>query len=377
MIRPKQEAPCVIWGGYALGNTGDELCLAAALDWTEKKFGAGVTVLTPHPEFTSSLFPSARVVPFIPTLPGQRSFWSRLKHRFHADSAGRPDGRSANEQSGKAPAGWTRCLSQARCLYLAGGGYLTDLFPLNWFLPPIQLANELKLPMVTAPIGIGPFKSRRRAGLVARALSRAELRVRDEASMEFCRRFRLNAVMEPDAAFALVETMFTPPLRIQNPYRPRKIGVCIFSQFGSDRRPDLGSWWETCLRGLRKQHPDFKIEGFCFHTSPDAEFSEMRNRFRRAGLPPSDVLAPMADFRSAVEGLRDYDLIISTQFHAVVAANVFQIPNLAVASGAYYTAKMKSAVAGSADCSRLIQPGRVVPETVLDCCRDILAAVAV
>ena len=41
-----QQFDCVIWGGYARGNTGDEWCLAATLERLRPRFGRSMAVLS-------------------------------------------------------------------------------------------------------------------------------------------------------------------------------------------------------------------------------------------------------------------------------------------------------------------------------------------
>jgi len=362
----------MIWGGYAKGNTGDELCLAAAWERKQREFGRNVAVLSPLPEHTSQLFPQATVVPYVPPPPK----WTRLRKRFSqaCKSLTTASGIAYFVRNRRLDPGleWMRCLAQTGQLYLAGGGYLTDLFPLDFIMPPIQFALKLKVPVMTAPIGIGPFKSSLHADNVTAALRLIKLTVRDETSLNFCRARGLNASSDPDDAFALLKNLL-PPLPARRPDAgPRKIGVNIFTQYGQDADCDLTEWWTKCLLGLKAQHPEYEIEGFCFHTSLQAEFQEMTRLFARAGLPVEHVLAPTVDFRRAVEAVRRYDFVISTRFHAVVAANVFNIPNIAIAAGDYYQAKMSAAGFGRESGCSLVNPAVQTPEDLLNICKSKL-----
>lgn len=365
-----EQFACVIWGGYSWGNTGDELCLAAALERAEREFDGNVAILSHHPNYTSQLFPAANVVPYV--RPQRRKLGRCEKLIKKTKRMFTP--RNYRDEGGDLQidpdSEWVRCLSRAGRLYLAGGGYLTDLFALELIMPPIQLAIQLQLPVATAPVGIGPFTSKYWAKTVVRALGHAELRVRDAVSLDFCRRRGLNATVEPDDAFALVKGMVTTSSIALSESGARKIGVCLFPQYGRKADCDFSGWLIKCLHGLKAQGPEWKIEGFCFHTSPDAEFREMQDLFESAGLPPNQVLAPNLDFRRAAVSVRNYDLIITTRFHAVVVANAFGIPNIAIASGEYYLAKMKAAVAGHEFSSSLVNPEEVAPEALLDLCKQ-------
>ena len=99
----------------------------------------------------------------------------------------------------------------------------------------------------------------------------------------------------------------------------------------------------------------------------------MKKLFFQAGLSSEKVSPPVEDFRRAVAAIRSYDLIIATRFHATVVANAFGIPNLAVASGDYYLAKMQAATSGYETASRLVNPADFAPGALLDLCRQKLS----
>lgn len=373
MTNPPKKFACVIWGGYANGNTGDELCLAAALERKHREFDGSVAILSHLPEYTSKLFPHATVIPYVPSPPKS----SRLRKRFFRTSKSFVIALGRAFSTGDRPQNpdseWMRALSGASQLYLTGGGYLTDLFPLDLVMPPIQLALKLNIPVATAPIGIGPFQSPLHADQITDTLRRIKLTVRDQTSLDFCRARGIDASLAPDDAFTLIKNLSLPPIN-QSGIRPRKIGVCIFTQYGQDANCDLTGWWTETLRGLKAQNPEYEIEGFCFHTAPHAEFDQMTRLFSLAGLPASQVLAPVLDFRRAVEIVRRFDLVISTRFHATVTANVFSLPNIAVAAGDYYHAKMSAAKLGFENICSLVNPASQSPEDLLNLCKMKLAA---
>jgi polysaccharide pyruvyl transferase WcaK-like protein len=348
----ENQSRCLIWGGYAWGNTGDELCLAAALERMRRESNGSVAILSPRPEYTARLFPDAKVIPFVPVARQKRSRWERWL---------------GNRRRDFVPAAeWQRCLQHAERLYLAGGGYLSDLFGIEMFMTPVELAIELGVPVATAPVGIGPFAAAAWAERVARALGRAEVQVRDPVSLEFCRQHGVKAALSPDDAFAVIRKM--PGTALPPPARPPKIGVCIVPQAGRSADHDLTGWWTECLRGLKTRHPQIMIEGFCFHTSPNEDIREMTRLFPLAGLPVEQVRAPVEDFCRATLALREYDFIISTRFHATVAANVFQIPNVAIAAGDYYMAKMRAAASGYEALCEVVDPKAVSAAKLVEVC---------
>lgn len=367
-----EQSDAILWGGYGWGNTGDEICLAAALERLRQT--GTVAVLSHKPEYTSSLFPGAKVLPY---LPASRRFSKRCKNfalNLAAALSSSTRNRTGRGFRSHFQPDWARQLSRARRLYLCGGGYLTDRFSLDFFLPPIRQAARMQLPIESAPIGIGPFKSSRNAETVARALAHADLKVRDEESLAFCRAHGLRAALEPDDAFAWARAISLAPAIEPAAPRPRKIGVCLFSQYGEEANFDLTGWWTDCLCRLQAQHPEAEIEGFSFHASPQYEFREMVRIFGKAGLPLRNVLPPEMDFRKAADAVRSYDFIISTRFHATILANVFQIPNVAIAAGDYYLSKMKAAIRGNENSSWLVNPAQQPPDAVPDICQRAFAA---
>jgi polysaccharide pyruvyl transferase WcaK-like protein len=369
VIKSQKKYVCIIWGGYANGNTGDELCLAAALERKQREFDGNVAILSRLPEYTLQIFPDATVIRY-------DSKWSRLRKRFGraCKSITAPSGLAYFARNGRFDHDpeWMRCLQGAGELYLAGGGYLTDVFPLDLIMPPVQYALKSNIRVATAPLGIGPFKSALQAENVTAALRRITLKVRDQTSLDFCRARNVDAMLEPDDAVALLKNLFPTAPANRRGARPGKIGVNIFTQYGQDAGCDLTEWWTKCLRRLKEQHPDYEIEGFCFHTSLQAEFEEMTRLFSRTGLPPGRVLAPVVDFRRAAETVLNYDLVISTRFHATLTANVFDIPNIAIAAGDYYQAKMSAARLGYEGACNVINPASQPPEDLLNICNGKL-----
>jgi len=373
VTKPQKKFACMLWGGYAKGNTGDELCLAAALERKQQEFGSNVAILSHLPEHTSALFPQATVIPYVP--PGMKWFGPRKRFIRACKSLVTASGLSYFIQNGRLDPGyeWMRCLSRTDQLYLVGGGYLTDLFPLDLVIPPIRLGLEWRIPIATAPIGIGPFQSPIHEEQTTTALRQIKLTVRDQASLDFCRAHNINASLEPDDAFAFIKNLSASGPAKPPGTRTRKIGVCIFKQYGQDANCDLTAWWTDCLHGLKAQHPEYEIEGFCFHTSPEAEFQEMTRLFSLAGLAAEHVFAPVMDFKHTVEIVRGYDLVISTRFHATITANVFNLPNIAIAVGDYYQAKMNAARLGYENISSLINPASQPPAELLKMCKNKLA----
>jgi len=368
---------CLLWGGYSWGNTGDELNLAVALDQFGQGSPAEVAILSRNPACTRELFPEVAVIPCEPRKPPRLIRWLRGVSVPGPDRPGPAWARrwlwalvARWVPGGDTP--WLRPLAGAERLYLVGGGYLTDRFSFEPYLEPIFAAHQHGVPVRTAPLGIGPFASPGKARLVAAALRGADLRVRDATSLRLCAAHHLSARMEPDAGFALARVVSTDRSP-REPGAPPRVGICVFPQYGDADWAEVRVWWEQCLALLSEGLAPARFEGFCFHTEPRLDYQTTTALFKSAGLPAALVHPPDTDFRAAVRRVGQYDLVVAARFHAIVVANVLRIPNVAIATGPYYDAKMQAA-ARPEDRTRLIRPASDPPQVVLTVCREYLRA---
>ena len=359
----------LIWGGYGHGNAGDWLTLAAALHDCRQAAGRAATVLSPDPAMVEGLFPEARAVRYRLRRPrglrGRVRELSRRVGRLVRPGCWRFRYR-LDEQlrgwAGDGPAEWVEALERADRLYLAGGGYLTELFDLERFVMPLLAAQRRGLSVATAPIGIGPFRTRAGEALVADALRGARVVVRDDDSAAFCRRHGIPATVRPDDGFRVRE--LCPALartRARADHEPVRVGVCACRQFGAEDPRRVEAWWVDLLRGLRQERPAVGLRGFCFHTDPAADCQWTREAFEGAGLEASDVEPPRAGPWEAIEDVLACDAVATARFHAAVVAGVFGVPCLAVASGAYSRAKMESVRQVVPRTTRVVDPGRDAP----------------
>ncbi len=364
---------CLVWGGYGWGNTGDDLTLAIALQDLRKAHGSQMSLLTPKPGHTSQAHPGVPLVGAPWDLPQpiiERCLW---KLGDHAASRGPTDSWAARwyrlalrfHRWHPTEWNWHEAFTSASGLHLVGGGYLTDFFNLHYMLRPIRVARAMGLLIRTSPIGIGPFRDAGAARAVARALQGAEVVVRDEASLEFCRTHGLRAEVRPDDGYRLGEVIDAAAITGRDRNAPPAIGVCIFRQFESGWSPQVEQWWVDGLRALVRAFPRWAIQGFCFHTDRELDFAITRQLFARAGLDPDAVQTPHSDYRAAVGSLRQFKAIVSTRFHAVVAASVFEIPCVAVAGNEYYEIKMRSAVRQARHPIALLDPAHAPPEVMI------------
>lgn len=362
----------VVWGGYGYGNTGDDLVLAVALADLRKNSGSNITVLSPAPEQTRIgilgteiiLHPSGG-----PRRAFEKWFWRWADYveaggmKTLADSLYRLALKHPEKITREAA--WLKALASASVLHLTGGGYLTDQFDLRHFLRPLRLARSRHLPVTTSPLGLGPFQSPRKAAAVVAALRGSKLLVRDPDSLQFCTTQGLTATERPDDGFRWPQIIDVP-----SPQSDGKgsnlIGVCLFSQHSALWSDTVEVWWETCLRALTFTLPDCRFEGFCFHTGRDMDYETTRRLFARAGLNPDNVRSPQPDFRTAILDLSRYEMIISTRFHAVVAASALQIPSVAMVLDDYYENKMRGALKYSSAPVSLVNPLHCPPQIAVD-----------
>jgi len=314
--------------------------------------GDNIAVLTPDPEHTAIALPGERLVAY--RMAPEKGRFDLVFWRTADSTLYRALLRLLQCRPGIVPTPtWVRTLLSGSRLHLVGGGYLTDLFDLEYFLRPVFLAKALGLPVTTSPLGLGPFASPDSARAVTRALRGVRVRVRDQPSLSFCHSSGLLADKRPDDGLRLREVLEqTPPLPLSTA-PPQRIGVCVFGQYSQRWSKRFELWWSDCLGSVASAFPGHQIDGFCFHTDASMEFNLMRRLFRSAGLSPDNVHPPEPDYRKAITLVRGFRAIVSTRFHAVVTASVFKIPCVAVASDQYYETKMQSAVT-RADASLLV-----------------------
>lgn len=360
---------CILWGANAWGNFGDELTLAVALHDARSRFGDSVAILSPFPERIEQLFPDAMVIPYLTELLPPR--WQRVR-RVYLQLRQRgwlPNLRRAafhfkygRNIKGRSSLPWIQTLANCKQLYLIGGGYICDLFEADYFLLPLQIAQNHSVSTATAPIGLGPFFSKKTAASVSKRLRNAKVFVRDKASYEFCLKSDIPAILKADDGFRLREIFpeLLPEnknLRIQE-NGVTKIGICIHQQNGNERNSLIEQWWTEFLSRLKRYNGKLHIEGFCFNADPSHEFSTLLRVFEAAGYNKNQVRSPSENFRDAIQTLCNYDLIVSTRFHSIVTASVLGLPYLAFASGEYYINKMSSVREAKNSVGELITPSK-------------------
>lgn len=357
----------LIWGGYGWGNTGDELNLAIAIHDMAAKFGPSLAVLSPQPQYTRWLFPDVRVIHYQPHLSigkrvlamAQRQGWLP---KLHSRTYRAP---RRLEQEGAPP--WVQALRRCQRLHLAGGGYLNDLFDVDYYLLPIHIARLAHTRITSAPLGLGPFLHSKPLKRTVQALQGVRVAVRDVKSLELCQAQGILATLLQDDGFRArrcFPELFTS--REHTGDKALKVGLCAYVQHGDLHPERTHAWWLEVVK-LLKVHAQAEMEGFCFHADLGLDFSMLVEVFTEAGVAQRKVIPPCWDFRQAIRRLGRYDAIISSRFHAVVLAKLLRLPHVAVAAGDYYGAKMAALEATSPWTTVALDPHRDAPQRALEC----------
>ncbi len=344
---------CVLFGGYGYGNVGDRLTLAVALLDARRRFGSSVAVLSRTPEATHRAFPETTVIGYNVRRPRGIRRWLRRVHRKFEQCGLRPPFQfhqhvlrdQVRARDDHTPA-WMDLVRNAECLYMVGGGYLTDLFEVEHYLLPIELARQESVTVETAPIGIGPFLRADLTERTAAALRPGHIVDRDDQPLACCRRHGIAAEHCPDDGFRVAKVLPQwPRWMAEREERQRgeaapRIAISACDQFGADDPAQAEDWWlATCEDLIRR---GVEVEGICFHDDPDTDYRYIARLFDKIGIDPKAAKPPRADFRESIRDLLQYDALITARFHAAVVACAADIPCAAVATGVYATTKMDS-----------------------------------
>lgn len=368
---------CLIWGGYDWGNVGDLLTLAIAIKRLQENKKTSVGILSSNPDMLQEQFPDIPVIPYTAVSPSLRQRVTREIYRRLRPYIWLPDPfkdiyrqqlQSWIRTAGPSIPPWIDAIQHASQLYLCGGGFLTDLFAIDFLLVPLRIALHYNVPISTAPLGIGPFTSSHVKKEVINILRRCTVTVRDSISYNFCKEHGISATPKPDDGFLVHKYILqNMPEQQNNPARQQRItiGVCIFPQYGDYRFFAMRFWWFRLLKQIHRLCPDIEIEGFCFHKKKSLDYRLMRQIFPLCGLPRTQIHPPFATLDSAIQTIQKYDIIVSTRFHAIVLARSLGIPHMAVASERYYVTKMCAAGVSEEGSSQvLVNPKKNNPSDI-------------
>jgi polysaccharide pyruvyl transferase WcaK-like protein len=255
--------------------------------------------------------------------------------------------------------GWAEAIKRCELLYLVGGGYLTDLFDVEAFILPVEVARFHRVKIETAPLGIGPFEDPWNARKLQCALRAVRVRVRDTDSQSICYDLGITAELQEDNGFRVREVV---PINEAVATEKCPIGINFYEQPGGTKKDTVISWWREVLVLLKSAR--LPVEGFCFHNSLQSDFSQTVELFVDAGLSIKLVTIPDFHFRDACRRVFTYRAVLTARFHAAIVAGVVGVPVIAIADGQYYRSKMVSACQPFA-MSQAVDVSRTEPTEIL------------
>jgi polysaccharide pyruvyl transferase WcaK-like protein len=332
---PDAKRYMMLWGGYGGGNVGDYITLDAAITQVGQQFSDKQILILDlqNPALTQSLFPHIRVI----TDAGLVGYGPSVRAKLAYKLALKRLNQLANPTAWLPPMAllpqWVQCLNQSACMLLVGGGYLNDIYDLNSYLQPINVANRLQVPIITAPLGIGPFTHEANRQQVIQALRLAQVQVRDEKSAQWLAP-AVQATVTQDHGVQWVLQQWPQPVKRQwLPGKPLRIGVCAFAE-GTQKHLFI-EWWKTLRPELESE---YKCQWFPFNF----DFRENEeDQLHRSFWPEFCAIKPTTDsFQLPIASLREVDLVVTGRFHSVIIANGFGVPCLAVYGSPYYESKL-------------------------------------
>jgi polysaccharide pyruvyl transferase WcaK-like protein len=314
----KRRPHILLYGGFGIGNTGNDATLEVALAGLRERLpDAQFTVVAPMPEAVAAEFDVASVPIDAPASPRPRWIAPAFKP---FNEIGR----------------WLqtrRLMKTVDCLVVPGTGIFDDLvvtarqhaYPLwRW----CALARRAGVNVMFVSVGAGPVKRAPSRRLFAWAAALADRRsYRDEASRDFVREIlRVDTsedIITPDLVFGL--DVAAPPLR---PAGKRVIGVGVMDYHtwsGEKGTPDdiydqyMAKLSDICLDLLRKGHALNILVGD-IGDAPAAD--DLRDRLAKAAPDrKDDVVATHArSLRDLCGAIGKTDAVAATRYHTVVGA---------------------------------------------------------
>lgn len=339
-MRPAKRGPHILlYGGFGIGNTGNDATLEVTLaGLKERLLDARFTVVAPMPETVAAEF-DVDAIPINAPAPARPRWLQPALKPFNEI------GRWLKTR---------RLMKTVDCLLVPGTGIFDDLvvtarqhaYPLwRW----CALARRAGAKVMFVSVGAGPVKRTPSRRFFAWTAALASLRsYRDEASRDFVREvLRVDTskdIITPDLVFGL--DVAAPPLRTAG---KRVIGVGVMDYHtwsGEKGTPDdiydryMAKLSTVCLDLLRQGHALSILVGDIGDT-PAAD--DLRGRLAK-GAPDreGDVVTVQArSLRDLCDAIGQTDAVVATRYHTVVGALMCGRPAISLG----YAAKNRAVMA--------------------------------
>jgi polysaccharide pyruvyl transferase WcaK-like protein len=338
----------LILGGYGGGNVGDYITLDQAIYTLKQHYPqATLSILElNNPALTQGLYPKIpvvservnfkkRVMQYVPMLIKEnklaKKLYTQSKTMFKSIlNKSMPDQVLTKIRHAPLP---IEHFKQADLIYCVGGGYLNDIYRFDLYIRPLQLANQLGIPIETAPLGLGPFTQADSLKNLTAAFQHAKVRVRDEKSAQWVKPL-LNPEVCPDDghAWAARQPGKVPSLRTER----LRLAICPLISIEDDQEALFSQWWKAAINHIDNTLP-IEWVPFSFDYNQDREAQLLRSLW-----PDKPVIMPLPhDFTPPVQAIQQADVVITGRFHATVMANNFNVPCLSVYCSDFYRSKLE------------------------------------
>ncbi|HXY59429.1 MAG TPA: polysaccharide pyruvyl transferase family protein [Methylocystis sp.] len=187
--------------------------------------------------------------------------------------------------------------------------------------------REARKPRLAIGFGVGPFVGNGGAEAAATALLQTMplVWVRDESSLDFCRRQGIEGVV-PSADLCFTSTFATvvrAPRKPDRGTRRRRVGIVLRDWNGLD-----DAYFESAIEASRRLR-SFNVETAFFSFSPRDR--RLRAALRRAGEPVAAWGCERGSLERFWGELAAMDLVVTARFHGAVFALLSETPFLALA----------------------------------------------
>ena len=289
----------LIIGNYGAGNLGDDAILGGILtDLRAMGFSGRIRVTHGGTKSSRDIYKGLELVPFVP---------SGLRSRF----------RSESNQA-------LQAIRESDLIILGGGGLFTDAesrrAPYIW-ATQAKAAHKLKKPYICYGQSVGPLKTFLGRFWAKRTFKNAKaIHVRDEASAQLLKKWRLKATVGTDPAFSWLLPL-QRQLQLQKK-QPRKPVLMVSLRLWPGHQEKT---WEPLLK-------EIKVFAKRKHLKPILMAMDTRNVKEIEALKRTkmEVFEPQSALE-AFEGFEKSTLGVTMRLHACIFALASRTPFIALA----------------------------------------------